>query len=128
MGLGQHICLSQPAFHSAGRMPVCAHHNHMMLNQYTQHNDYFMLHFTPTSFLICHLILFSRLFFCPPSSAFSSSLSLFSVLDYFPFSHAELSVIFQRCNLSFPVFLFFFFILPAALSFQYNSRSHNRAL
>ena len=31
MGLGQHICLSQHTFHTAGRKPVCSHHNHMML-------------------------------------------------------------------------------------------------
>lgn len=49
-GLGQHICLSQPASRLAGRMPVCAHHNRMMLQP--------VPNIMTTSCCISHLLFF----------------------------------------------------------------------
>lgn len=65
---GQHICVSQPAFHSAECMPLCAHHNHMMLQLIPS--------IMTTSSYISHLIFFS-------SSYFPFFISLFDAFNFF---------------------------------------------
>lgn len=96
--LGQHICLSQPSFHSAGQMPMYTHHNHMM---------------TTTS-CISH-ILFSSLYF--PLFIF------LHVLTSFSFSSGVLTGSPPSSFLLFPeVCLWYqfsyFYLLPAIVPFK----------
>lgn len=128
-GFGSAYLSFTTCFLFAGRMPVCAHHNHMMLKP------------TPNimtaSCCISHLVFFflphlstspfSCLCFSPSSASFSSSLSrltpscrsLMLNCQLFP----ELSAQPQL-----PFFFYFSFAPSSAASLQSNSRSHNQAL
>lgn len=132
VGLGQHICLSQPAFYSAGRILGYTHHNHMMLklipNIMTTSSCISHLHFSHLPYM--HILLLFYFFFCSfqlicplliPPTLFSYSIISLSLLLNFQL-YPEVSVQPQL-----PLF-FCFFDSPAAVSFQYNSNPHNRAL
>lgn len=128
-GFGSAYLSFTTCFLFAGRMPVCAHHNHMMLKP------------TPNimtaSCCISHLVFF---FFAssfnfpflmsvcllhqPPSVHLSLALLHHVVLSCWTVSYFQSSL----RNLSFPFFFYFSFTPSSAASLQSNSRSHNQAL
>lgn len=95
----------------------------------TQHNDCFMLHFTPRFFFFASSFNFPflmSLFFSFISLLQFISLSPYSIMS---FSYAELSVISRAlCATSASLFFYFSFTPSSAASLQSNSRSHNQAL
>lgn len=95
----------------------------------TQHNDCFMLHFTPRFCFFASSFNFPFLMsVCllhqPPSVHLSLALLNHVVLLCWTVSYFQSSL----RNLSFPFFFYFSFTPSSAASLQSNSRSHNQAL
>lgn len=96
--LGQHICLSQPAFNSAGWLHLCPHHNHMM---------------TTTSCI-------SHIFYPPVYFPLSPSFPHLDKHRHPPtISHPAVILSFQGfflCNNRFPVFFCFLVLLGSCVT------------